>query len=53
MTKHCAINLNVGYILNFKYSKNCTYILSKNIFIYSICICIDINSSKAAADELL
>ena len=53
MTKHCAINLNVGYMLNFKYSRDCTYIFSKTIFIYSICICTDINSSKAVADELL
>ena len=53
MTKHCVINLNVGYTLNFKYSRDCTYILSKTIFIYSICICTDINSSKAVAEELL
>ena len=35
MTKYCAINLNAGYRANFKYSRDDTYVISKNIFGYT------------------
>ena len=52
MMKYCAINLNAGYRLNFKYSRDDTNVFSKNFFGY-ICICIDINLSKTVAGYLL
>ena len=54
MTKYCAINLNAGYRLSFKYSRDDTGVLSKTILtVYRICICNDINLSKIVADDLL
>ena len=32
MTKYCAKNLNARYRLNFKYSRDNTYVFSKNMF---------------------
>ena len=34
MTKYCAINLNARYRLNFKYSRDDTYVFGKNIFAF-------------------
>ena len=32
MIKYCAINLNARYRLNFKYSRDDTFVFSKNTF---------------------
>ena len=32
MTKYCASNCKIRYNLNFKYSRNDTYVFSKNMF---------------------
>ena len=54
MTKYCAINLNARYRLNFKYSRDDTYVLVTICLIfYSICICVDITLSKTVAHDLL
>ena len=57
MTKYCAINLNARYRLSFKYSiiqeMTHTFLVKICLIFYSICICIDITSSKTIADDLL
>ena len=53
MTKYCTLNLNARYRLNFKYSRDGTYVLVKICLIFhSICTCIEIALSKTVADDL-
>ena len=53
--KYCSINLNARYRLNFKYSRDDTYVFSKKkcLILYSICTCTDITLSRTVADDLL
>ena len=54
MTKYSAVNLNAGYRLNFKYSRNGLNVLVKIfLVICSIWIYIYINLLKTVADDLL
>ena len=51
MMKYCAINVNAstGSVLNIQD----TFLVKKQLILYSICICIDIALLRTVADDLL